>query len=631
MSDLLNSTELSREQQELTKTLQSSASSLLSLIEDVLDISKIEAGRFSIEETDFDLHSLINKTISIMRAQAETKGLSLVSSFTAATPYRLVGDPHHLRQVFINLIGNAIKFTETGSVSLNVSTTNETGNSATIRFEVTDTGIGIPLEAQAQIFDSFTQADSSTTRKYGGTGLGTTISKQIVELMGGSIGIHSSEGSGSTFWFEIDFMKQQAANDIDSLDDLDSLRILVVSSNADERLGVYLDTWGVSYDVDDDPETALYKLANSEPANNYTSVILDYECIASHASDFGDYVKSSDSVPTILINPDNYIKQDHTYNFSYILDNPLNISSLYNALHAANVSVIDDKDVIDFRKYSSSALDRKLNILIAEDNKTNQMVITKIIERANHIPHIVGNGQQALDALENSTYDLVILDMQMPIMGGIEAAKIYSFMSGENKSPVIILTANATKEALMECENANVDAYLTKPIDIDKLLLTISRLTKNRKKFTCNNTAMSMGTPDYSGSSSGGSENAAASSLINYETLKDVGSLSDEKSFLYSLINDYIADTEILLSDMEAAITTKDYYLYSEKLHALKGSSGSIGAEVLYEMCSEVNNDIQTEVDYISHLRSVISVYNKTRSLLRQCMDASEGKHTFIS
>ena len=184
MSDLLSGTDLTGEQKELTRTIQSSAQTLLSLIEDVLDISKIEAGKFTIEETNFDLHSLINNTIRIMRVQAESKGLSIVSSISPTTPFNLIGDPHHLRQVLINLIGNAIKFTTTGSVELRISTASESKTNTSIKFEVIDTGIGIPLDRQQSIFDSFTQADSSTTRKFGGTGLGTTISKQIVYTYG---------------------------------------------------------------------------------------------------------------------------------------------------------------------------------------------------------------------------------------------------------------------------------------------------------------------------------------------------------------------------------------------------------------------------------------------------------------
>jgi two-component system sensor histidine kinase RpfC len=617
MSDILGSTDLSKEQMELTRTLQASAKTLLSLIEDVLDISKIEAGRFSIEETDFDLHSLVNETTSMMRVQAETKGLALRSTFSAATPYRLVGDPHHLRQVFINLIGNAIKFTETGSVSLNVSTTNESDSSATIRFEVVDTGIGIPLEAQASIFDSFTQADSSTTRKYGGTGLGTTISKQIVELMGGKIGIHSSVGNGSTFWLEIELSKQAVSNDINSLDDLNSLHILIVSNNNQAKLCTSLKTWGVSYDLDDNPTTALCKLNNSESKQYFTSVIIDYESIVDNASDFGEYVNNPDAVPSILINAGEYYGQDQMYNYSYILDDAFNASSLYNALHAANVSVINNKNVIDFMKYSESSSQQSLNILIAEDNPTNQLVIRKILERANHRPFIVSNGQEALDALEDNTYDLVILDMQMPVMGGIEAAKIYNYMGNNNKAPVVILTANTTTEALRECEDANVDAYLTKPIDIDKLLQTIANLTRSKATTVDNSGNVKSHMLAAGESSFASSEDASDNDLINYRTLEEVSSLSGEQTFLDNLIYGFIADAEQLISDMKVDLARREYHLFNEKVHALKGSSGSIGAQALHNLCGENNNEEMTDSDYISLLKLITSTYHETKVLLK--------------
>jgi two-component system sensor histidine kinase RpfC len=625
MSELLNDTKLNSEQHELTTTLRTSAQSLLVLIEDILDISKIEAGRFCIEKTDFDLHKLCNNAISMMRVQAETKGLEIKYEISPSTPYRLTGDPHHLRQVFINLIGNAIKFTKEGSITLRVSTTGEDTNTASIRFEVVDTGIGIPADAQKNIFESFTQADSSTTRKYGGTGLGTTISKQIVELMGGSIGLHSAPGVGSTFWMEVTFDKQTPSEDALS-NDLNDLRVLVIAKDDPDDLKSLFTGWGINADWDDNTTTAQCKLIGAPSDAPYTTVIADAAYLGDAARTLPALFAKDNrlsGVPLILINAECApVSEEHDISgYTGVLCSPLNKSSLFNSLHSANVNMLEDRGVIDFLKHSTNNSGKpvQLKVLVAEDNTTNQLVITKILERANHLPHIVNNGQEALDALEQDTFDLIILDMQMPVMGGIEAAKIYNFTApSDEKAPIIILTANATKEALMECEDAKVDAYLTKPINVGKLLTTISKLTRDtiqaQNYFVLEEEAI---------------VNRNINSdhpILDYEVIDSVQSLSANEEFIRTLSYGFISDSEKLISSMEKAVAEKDYKCFNEKAHALKGSSGSIGATKLQYLCCEILEDDATDNQYISLLKDISLTFLATKESLSKYIELKKGK-----
>lgn len=619
MSDLLSNTRLSEEQKELSKTLRASAQSLLSLIEDVLDISKIEAGKFSIESTAFDLHTLANDTISMLRVQAENKNIELRYTITATTPHRLVGDPHHLRQVFVNLIGNAIKFTESGSVCLNITAIKETENLARVRFEVVDTGIGIPLNVQNSIFDSFTQADSSTTRKYGGTGLGTTISKQIVELMGGEIGLHSVEGKGSTFWFIVDFNKQDAITDIDIVNELKDLNILIISRDDRHEILSILADWNVQAHLEVDAFHALNLQHNDPISGNWSSVIIDASSILQSQISLKEYiedVKARFNVPTILIPDHSVATQTSSLQHDFSLNTPINKPELYNSLHAASIEIIDKQNIIDFNKYTANNENaRNLEILVAEDNTTNQMVIKKILERANHIPYIVNNGLEALDALEERNFDLAIFDMQMPIMGGIEAAKIYNVtVNAYTKLPIIILTANATTEAVKECEEANVDAYLTKPINMNKLLGTIDLLTRDKLAKT--------GSPKASTNVSNATHSHEDDStnehfLLDYKLLNELATLSTDNSFLPDLICGYLKDSATIITDMEASLSKKDLESYNDLSHALKGSSGSIGARALQKLCKDkISTDAPLE-EFIQSFRHIHEVFRTTQEKLR--------------
>jgi two-component system sensor histidine kinase RpfC len=612
MSDLLNETELTNEQKELAKTIQSSAQTLLSLIEDVLDISKIEAGKFSIERIDFDLHGLMNSTLRIMRIQAESKGLDLVSHISPTTPFNLIGDQHHLRQVFINLIGNAIKFTSTGSVELRAEAISENKTNTTIRFEVNDTGIGIPLDRQLSIFDSFTQADSSTTRKYGGTGLGTTISKQIVNLMGGDIGVHSVVDVGSTFWFQIEFKKQTDLINVDNKQAFCELRVLVITDDTHTDIIESLSSWDITFDIASDYESATQLLTENTSANQYIAVIADAECIHNDIQSLPEFLRSDSGtkhVSSILVssNQDIFSNKDLLHGYLSVLTKPLIRSSLYNALHASGIDSIEEGKATKDQAIMSAqgSASEPLNILVAEDNPTNQLVISKILEHAGHNCVLVDNGQHALDTLEDTEFDLIIMDMQMPTMGGIEAAKIYHFSTAySKKSPIIILTANATIEAKRECEEANIDAYLTKPIVARVLLNTIYSLCKHVKKV------------DTDDSRKPPVKNLDPTAILNKEVLQSIKDLSTDTNFIHDLIEIFINDARKLLSEMEPAIANNDFTLYLEHVHALKGSAGSIGANKLFELCQSTLLQLPAEINYISNLRRMHQLFQATNNEL---------------
>ena len=594
MADLMRDTALTREQADMLQTLRGSSRIMLGLVEDVLDFSKIEAGKVVLEKTDFDLHALVNSTCRILAAQAAAKGLEFVVSIMPEVPPAVRGDAHYLRQILINLVGNALKFTERGSITVHVSQQSETNARIRLKFSIRDTGLGIAPEAQSRIFESFTQADQSTTRRFGGTGLGTTIAKQLAELMGGRIGLESALGLGSTFWFEVD-LEKQPERAVPGVGELSGARVLLIGFPPANRepLEQALAGWGAVPIAAASVEDAVARLvAEISLAKPYHSAVL----YATHedlklAQRFRRAAPNP-APPTVLAVPQEADVQRFdalTAGFAAILELPFDKRHLFNVLHSVSAGDEVRDGVVRLQDYARrSTSSKKLRLLVADDNPTNREVIGKILERGGHAATMVTNGEEALDELERESYDVVILDRNMPIVGGVEVLQALRLMTrGRERLPVIMLSADVTAEAKREALEAGADAFLSKPIEALRLLEEIQRLYAAVAERARQVEPM----PPVRVAAS-----APSLAVVNLETLQRLRQLGSSAQFIEKLVGVFVADNSSLLVRMEQALAGRNYHEFRSLLHALKGSSASVGTDRLTELCSSVAKLSDAEV-----------------------------------
>ena len=584
MGDLLRETRLNSEQQELVNTMHSSANTLLELIENVLDIAKIEAGKIVIESRDFDLHKLANSVIFMLAPMGQKKNLSVSCNFDPETPFSLKGDQQHLRQVLINLVNNAIKFTEKGSVNLSVSLVGGTVSAPRIRFEIVDTGIGIGEEDLTKVFDDFTQADAGTNRTFDGTGLGTTISKDLVELMNGEIGAMSEIGKGSTFWFEIPF---QASTDQET--SISDNHVLLLASEATvSQVRPALNHWQVNYDWVRTSSRALSQMIQaSDDDKPYETIVVDQECLVDiDAIQFAQMVKSEgllESSSMVLINSSETMIDANRSEHYYIstIANPEDKRPLFNALHAAQSVKLNDSKVVTMAEhYARQSGVSALNIMVAEDNQVNQQVINGILRNAGHQVRIVDTGEKALDILtdEQDKIDMLILDMNMPEVSGVEVVKSLRFMDTSAQLPVIMLTADATPDAREMSLAAGANRFLTKPIDARGLLECIASLSKNiRRPGVRNIAAPRESRPELP-------SNYNQSEWYDNNVLHELDVLGDSPDFIKTLLKNFQAEGERHVLNIGNSIND-DYIEYRHSLHALKGSATELGANRLADIC----------------------------------------------
>ncbi len=500
MTELLIATELDEEQYEFTQIIGNSADALLSLINDILDYSKIEAGKIELETIDFNLRVTMDNFNDLMAVKAHEKGLEYISMIHHDVPLFLCGDPGRLRQILINLAGNAIKFTEKGEISVMIFLENEDRDQVKLKFSIADTGIGIEEKLQDKLFHSFSQADSSTTRKYGGTGLGLTISKQLCKIMGGEIGFKSEKGQGSKFWFTAVFGKQdEGEKEVLSLpENLQGKHVLIVDDNKTNRniLKEQMKQWECTHDEAENGEKALNKLVTAalDKQQPFDMAIIDMHMPGMNGAELGRKIRSNpvlDNTVLILMTSMGARGDANRFEkigFSAYLHKPVKLSLLYNCLLMSSCKKGQGPEKKNIITQYTLSENKYLNykILLAEDNAVNQKVALMILKKAGFNIRLVENGCLAVKALETTAYDLVLMDCQMPEMDGYEATrKIRDTGSKvlDHNVPVIALTANNTKEDLENSIKAGMNDVLIKPFKPQQLLEMLSKWLPENKFF----------------------------------------------------------------------------------------------------------------------------------------------------
>jgi signal transduction histidine kinase/CheY-like chemotaxis protein len=497
MTELALETQLSPEQQEYLDTVKLSADALLTVINDILDFSKIESGKVELEAVDFNLRDMLEETLKTLAFRAHEKGLELLCEIAPEVHEAVSGDSNRLRQIVVNLIGNAIKFTQQGEVALRVTTAAEGGEAEMLRFCVSDTGIGIPVEKQNLVFDPFAQADTSTTRKYGGTGLGLTISSRLVTMMGGRIWLQSEPGKGSQFYFTAKLKmsgKEPEVGTIAPPEVLRGVNVLVVDDNRTNRriLQGMLRLWEMPSTAVSGGEEALAELSRQAAEGKpYGLILTDMHMPHMDGFELVERIRERPELAaaTILMLTSaghrGDVERCKELGVAGYLLKPIRQSELREAI-ARVLGAPPQSGTIPlitrFSLHDSRDASEVLNILVAEDNVVNQRLATLLLEKRGHRVTVASNGRQALESLEAGTYDLVFMDVQMPEMDGLEATAAIreNEISTGKHQPIIALTAHAMQRDQERCLAAGMDAYLTKPIRPQELNVILERYLKLR-------------------------------------------------------------------------------------------------------------------------------------------------------
>ena len=488
MTNLLLETELTNEQHEKAKLIKHSADALLTLINDILDISKIEAGKMELEPVDFELGALLEDFASTMNFSAEAKGLELICPANPVLNQWYKADQGRIRQILTNLVGNAIKFTAEGEVAVYVTTLAKQPGRTLLRFEVKDTGIGISAEQQKKLFSKFTQADSSTTRKYGGTGLGLSIARQLCEMMGGDIGIQSFPGDGATFWFTLDLQNADTVEDGMQISDLSGQKILVVDDNVTdcEYLHQLFDAWGIQNSIVQNGTDALTLLREAaEMKQPYTIALLDMQMPGMDGEELCYFINEEPGLAGLRLvmmtaqGRRGDAKKSLAMGFSAYLTKPLHKMALYDALHDVTGIGKGNADEKLVKRFTVRECTQYVaRILVVDDNATNQAVAQGMLGKFGVKVDIACNGKEAIWALEQNNYDLVFMDCQMPVMDGYEATgRIRDLNSNvlNHSIAIVAMTANAMQGDRENCIAAGMDDYIAKPVEPSKLRRILER------------------------------------------------------------------------------------------------------------------------------------------------------------
>ena len=636
MTELLLGTELTQQQQKFCSTVHRSGKALLHVINDILDFSKVEAGKLELETIDFNMRETIEEVMELLAENAHRKKLELLFEIDADTPEAVAGDPNRLRQILTNLVGNALKFTEKGEVFVRLGVLEDNAENLKLRFEVRDSGIGMTAEARERIFESFTQADGSTTRHYGGTGLGLAISKRLAEMMGGEIGVESDLGEGSTFWFTAVLEKRtDVVSSRPVREHLRDLRILIVDDNETncQILEHQTSAWGMRHATATGGKQALAMMRTaSDQGDPFDLAILDMYMPGMDGLTLARAIKGDRvyaDLPLVMLTSVGGFGDATTAKssgISHYLHKPVRQSDLYNAL-VSTVNIVPGKQ--NTRSQPQSRMQFPgVKVLLAEDNPVNQEVAISMLEILESDYQLAENGKQVLAALNGDQFNIILMDCQMPEMDGFEAAAEIRRMEHDNKAnriPIIAVTANAMEGDREQCIAAGMDDYLSKPFSQIQLAEILQRWCGEIATVEDEQSHKNDAQQDAGCGVSNEAQDQPDEPAIDQAALNNIRQLQrpGKPDLLEKIVLLYMKDLPGLLNALRDAIDQDDAEQVRMHAHRLKSGSANLGALRLAELCKQLedmgrNNELQQALILLNRVEAefrLVSVALQQESL----------------
>ena len=600
MAHLALKTDLNPRQRDYVLKIQQAGKHLLGIINDILDFSKIEAGKLTIEEVSFDIDEMMSNISSMISQKCSEKNLELIFKLPNELPHKLIGDPLRLSQILINYGNNAIKFTEKGEVIISADILEQDEETIFLKFNVSDTGIGLTSEQKGKLFQSFQQADSSTSRKFGGTGLGLAISKQLANLMGGDVGVDSEFGKGSTFWFTAKFkLDKTITKRVLFKEDLSSKSVLVVDDNEPARLIIedMLIAMSLKVTALESAEKGLQAVIDADKKGApFDMIFVDWHMPPGmNGIEFVKALKKliiSKKPPCVLVTgyaKDDVINDATIEGIEHVIAKPINASLLFETiLSIFNLQATEHH----IQKTHSNPTKIDLNslkgarILLAEDNLLNQQIATEILEDEGFVVEIANNGEEAVNMANQSHYDVVLMDMQMPVMDGLEATKIIRQKFSNNDLPILAMTANASDADRDKCLESGMDAHITKPIDPNLLFAGLAKWIKGKNSKSTNNEKVVTHSKDE----------IKIPEIDGVDARLGLQVAAGKVSLYIKMLKTFSTDQINAVSDIKGALDLSDYLTAQRVAHTLKGTCGSIGATQLQKIAGNIEDQCKDKI-----------------------------------
>ena len=638
MSHLALKTDLDYKQYDYLKKIDASAKSLLGIINDILDFSKIEAGKLDTESVDFQLEEMLDNIATLVGVKTQEKKLELLFKTDHSVPSSLVGDPLRLGQILTNVSNNAVKFTDKGQIIVSTELIKEDNTQVTLKFSVQDTGIGMTAEQAAKLFQPFSQADSSTTRKYGGTGLGLTISKRLAEMMGGEIWVESEPGRGSTFSFTANFGlgKEKAKKQYKPASELHSMKVLVVDDNPTSReiLQEMLESFSFEVTVAASGPEGISELENAKEDSPFELVVMDWKMPGMDGIDASRRIKNHgglNKIPAIIMvtayGREEIMQQAEDVRLEGFLLKPINSSILFDAIMQAfgeaepkTFRVVErHEQEAETAKHIKGAL-----VLLVEDNEINQQVAKEILEGAGLIVTLANDGQEGVNAVKESNYDVVLMDIQMPVMDGYTATREIRKDDRYKELPIIAMTAHAMTGDEDKSLQAGMNGHVTKPIDPDQLFSTLQKWIKpSEERVQVQQSEISVEQPE--------SDNAVPTdkelpeSLSGFDLVDGLIRLQGNKKLYRKLLLSFATDYNSVANEIQQALDAEDFDQAHSLVHNLKGLAGNLAATKLQAAAVNLENIIKGVEKKIPSTKELSLKFSELENALDQALESAQS------